>query len=133
LLLAALRDVLEDINIMQRGSNITPERLRLDFSFPRKLTEQEIKKIEDLVNKQIKKSCEIQREVMSPAEAKKQGAVGVFDKKYGDKISVYSIKDFSKEICAGPHVTNTCELGKFKILKQESSGSGVRRIKAIVE
>jgi alanyl-tRNA synthetase len=133
LLLAALRDVLEDINIMQKGSNITPERLRLDFSFPRKLTEDEVKKIEDLVNKQIQKSCEVCREVMTPAEAKKQGAVGVFDKKYGDKVSVYSVKGFSKEICAGPHVANTCELGKFKIIKQESSGSGVRRVKAVLE
>ncbi len=133
LLLAALRKVLKDKNIIQRGSNITPERLRLDFSFPRKLTEQEIKKTEDLINSLIKKSCEVCREVMSPTEAKKQGALGIFDKKYGDKVSVYTINGFSKEICAGPHVTNTCELGKFKITKQESSGSGVRRVKAVLE
>ena len=133
LLLAALRKVLKDNDIMQKGSNITPERLRLDFSFPRKLTEQEIQKTEDLVNSIIKKSCEVCREVMSPAQAKKQGALGAFDKKYGNKVSVYTIKEFSKEICAGPHVKNTCELEKFKITKQESSGSGVRRIKAILE
>jgi alanyl-tRNA synthetase len=132
LLLAALRKVLKNNNIIQKGSNITAERLRLDFSFSRKLTEQEIKKVEDLVNSQIKKSCEICREEMSPQEAKKKGAVGVFDKKYGEKVSVYSIKDFSKEICAGPHVANTSELGKFKILKQESSSAGVRRVKAIL-
>jgi len=133
LLLAALRIVLKDKDIIQKGSNITAERLRLDFSFPRKLTEQEIQKIEDLVNKQIKKSCEVCREVMSPTEARKKGAVGIFDKKYGDKVSVYTIKGFSKEICAGPHIANTCELGKFKITKQESSGAGVRRVKAILQ
>ncbi len=133
LLLAALRKVLKDDSIIQKGSNITAERLRLDFSFSRKLTEQEIKKVEDLVNSQIKKSCEVCREEMSPQEAKKKGAVGVFDKKYGEKVSVYSVGDFSKEICAGPHVKNTCELGKFKIAKQESSSSGVRRIKAVLQ
>ena len=133
LLLAALRKVLKDNDIIQRGSNITAERLRLDFSFSRKLTEQEIKKVEELVNSQIKKSCEVCREEMSPQEAKKKGAVGVFDKKYGEKVSVYTIGEFSKEICAGPHVANTCELGKFKITKQESSSSGVRRIKAVLQ
>jgi alanyl-tRNA synthetase len=130
LLLAALRKVLKDNDIIQKGSNITAERLRLDFSFSRKLTEQEIKKVEDLINSQIKKSCEVCRKEMSLQEAKKKGAVGIFDKKYGAKVSVYSVGDFSKEICAGPHVTNTCELGKFKIIKQVSSGTGVRRIKA---
>ena len=132
LLLAALRKILKDNNIIQKGSNITAERLRLDFSFSRKLTESEIKKVEELVNSQIKKSCEIVRQEMSPTQAKKQGACGVFDKKYGDKVSVYSIGDFSKEICAGPHVKNTCELGKFKITKQESVGEGVRRIKGVL-
>ena len=133
LLLAALRIVLKDKNIIQKGSNINPERLRLDFSFPKKLTKQEIKKVENLVNAQIQKSCEVKREEMSPKEAKKKGALGIFDKKYGDKISVYTIGDFSKEICAGPHVKNTCKLGKFKIKKEESSSSGVRRIRAILE
>jgi len=133
LLLAALRKVLKNKNIIQKGSNITSERLRLDFSFPRKLTQQELKKTEDLVNKQIKKSIKIIRKEMSPEQAKYQGALGVFDEKYQDKVSVYSIGNFSKEICAGPHVKNTSELGKFKIKKQESSSSGVRRIKATLE
>ena len=130
LLLAALRIVLKDKNIFQKGSNIIPERLRLDFSFPRKLTKKELKKIEDLVNAQIQNSCEVIREEMSPKKAKEKGALGVFDKKYGEKVSVYTIKNFSKEICAGPHIKNTCELGYFKIKKEESSSAGVRRIKA---
>lgn len=130
LLLSALRIVLEDENIMQKGSNITSERLRIDFNFPRKLASEEIKKIEDLVNAQIQKSCEVKRAEMSPEEAKKKGAIGVFDKKYGEKVSVYTIEDFSKEICAGPHVKNTCEIGHFKIAKEEGSSSGIRRIKA---
>ena len=137
LLLAATRIVLKDKNIMQKGSNITPERLRLDFNFPRKLTEEELKQIENLVNKQIEKSCKVIREEMSPAEAKKKGAIGVFDEKYGDKVSVYTIgekgKEFSKEICAGPHIDNIGKLGKFKIIKEESISAGVRRIKAILE
>ena len=133
LLLSALRNVLKDKNIIQKGSNITPERLRFDFNFPRKLTKEEIKKIEDSVNAQIQKSCEVTRKEMSPIQAKKKGAMGIFDKKYGEKVSVYTIGDFSKEICAGPHVKNTCELGNFKIIKEESSSSGVRRIKAILE
>ena len=130
LLLSAIRIVLKDQNIIQKGSNITSERLRLDFNFPRKLTDEEIKKIEDLVNAQIQKSCEVKREEMSPQEAKKKGARGSFDEKYGEKVSVYTIGDFSSEICTGPHVKNTCEIGKFKITKEESSSSGVRRIKA---
>ena len=133
LLMEALRKVLKDESIMQKGSNITPERLRIDFNFPRKLTDEEIKEVENLVNKQIKLSCKVSREEMSPQEAKKKGAIGVFDDKYGNVVSVYTIGDFSKEICTGPHVKNTCELGKFKIQKEESSSSGVRRIKAILE
>jgi len=118
---------------MQKGSNITAERLRLDFSFPRKLTDSEIKDAESLVNAQIQSSCEVIREEMPTEDAKKNGATGVFDKKYGEKVSVYSIGDFSKEICAGPHVKNTRELGRFKITKEESVAAGVRRIKAILE
>jgi alanyl-tRNA synthetase len=131
--LQALRDVLDDENIIQKGSNITAERLRLDFSFSRKLSKKEIKEVEDLVNAQIQKSCEVVREEMSPKEARKKGALGVFDSKYAERVSVYTIGDFSKEICAGPHVENLCELGKFKIKKEESSSSGVRRIKATLE
>ncbi len=133
LLLESLKIILKDKNIIQKGSNITSERLRLDFSFPRKLTKEEIKEVEDLVNTQIQNSCEVIREEMSPEQARKKGACGIFDKKYGDKVSVYSIGDFSREICAGPHVKNTCELGHFKIKKQESSSAGVRRIKAVLE
>ena len=133
LLLTALRKVLKDENIIQKGSNITSERLRLDFSFPRKLTEDEVKKVEALVNSEIKKEHKVTKQEMSPPEAKKSGALGTFEEKYGDKISVYSIGDFSKEICAGPHVKNTKELGKFKIIKEESVGAGARRIKAILK
>ncbi|MBI2047266.1 alanine--tRNA ligase [Candidatus Pacearchaeota archaeon] len=133
LLLAALRVVLKDESIMQKGSNITAERLRFDFSFPRKLAGKEIKEIEELVNAQAQKSCEVTREEMPPQEARKKGAIGVFDKRYGEKVSVYSIGSFSKEICAGPHVKNTCELGRFKIIKEEAVAAGIRRIKAVLE
>ena len=133
LLLASLRTILKNNEIMQKGSNITAERLRLDFSFSRKLSEKEIQDIEDLVNAQIQKSCEVIREEMSPEKAKSKGALGAFEKKYGEQVSVYSIGNFSKEICAGPHVKNTYELGHFKIIKEESSSSGVRRIRAVLE
>jgi len=133
LLLAALRIILKDKNIIQKGSNITAKRLRFDFSFPRKLTEQELKQIEDLVNSQIQKSYEVVRQEMPLKQAKQKGIQGTFENKYGDKVSVYTIGKFSSEICAGPHATNTSQLGKFKILKEESSSSGVRRIKGILE
>ncbi|MEM4605976.1 MAG: alanine--tRNA ligase, partial [Candidatus Pacearchaeota archaeon] len=133
LLNEALRVVLNDKNIHQKGSNITPERLRFDFNFPRKLTEEELKKVEDLVNKKIEEGLEVYWKEMSLEEAKKIGAQGVFESKYGDEVKVYFIGDFSKEICAGPHVSNTKELGKFKIVKEESSSAGVRRIKAVLK
>ena len=133
LLLAAIRKIFQDDSIHQKGSNITPERLRFDFNFPRKLTDEELKSIEDEVNKNIRKGCEVIREEMSLEEAKKKGISGVFEHKYGEIVSVYTIGECSKEICTGPHVKNTCELGKFKITKEESSSSGVRRIKAILE
>ncbi len=133
LLLAAIRKIFKDDSIHQKGSNITPERLRFDFNFPRKLTDEELKLIEDEVNKNIRKGCEVIREEMSLEEAKKKGISGVFEHKYGEIVSVYTIADCSKEICTGPHVKNTCELGKFKIIKEESSSSGVRRIKATLE
>jgi len=132
LLLGALRKILNDKNIIQKGSNITPERLRLDFSYHKKLTEDELKKVENLVNKQIQNSQKITKEEMSPEEAKKAGALGNFKEKYPDIVSVYSIGNFSKEICAGPHVTNTQELRQFKIVKEEASSEGVRRIKAVI-
>ncbi len=133
LLNEALRRVLKDPNIMQKGSNITPERLRFDFNFPRKLTPEEKQAVEDLVNEVIQKELPVKREEMGVDEAKKAGAQGIFDSKYGEKVSVYSVGDFSKEICAGPHVKNTKELGHFKIKKEESSAAGIRRIKAILE
>ncbi len=133
LLLAAIRKIFNDDSIHQKGSNITPERLRFDFNFPRKLTDQEIKAIEDEVNNNIKKRGEVIREEMPLKEAKKKGISGVFENKYGEIVSVYTIGDCSQEICTGPHVKNTYELGKFKITKEESSSSGVRRIKAILE
>ena len=132
LLNAALKIVLNDKTIMQRGSNITPERLRFDFSFPRPMTPEEIQAVEDLVNEEIKKNQDVILEEMSVADAKAQGAVGVFDSKYGEVVKVYTV-GISKEICGGPHAKNTSELGHFKILKEQSSSAGVRRIKAILE
>ena len=132
LLHTALRKVLGD-NVQQKGSNITPDRLRFDFSFDRKMTDIEKKKVENLVNGAISKKLDVSSEEMSPVKAKKSGALGFFGEKYGDVVSVYTVKGFSKEICTGPHVKNTSELGKFKIKKEESSSSGVRRIKGVLE
>ena len=132
LLLAALRKVLGD-QIYQKGSNITSERLRLDFSYSQKLSLEEIKQIQDLVNQQIKNKIEVKQQEMSLDEAKKENAMGVFEHKYADKVKVYTINDFSKEICGGPHVKNTGELGHFKITKEEAVAAGIRRIKAILE
>ena len=132
LLNEALRKVISK-DIMQKGSNITPERLRFDFNFDRKLTAEEIKKVEDLVNREIKEARPVKKEEMSVEEAKKMRAQGVFEHKYAGRVSVYSVGDFSVEICGGPHVKNTEELGKFKIIKEESSAAGVRRIKAVLE
>ena len=133
LLNQALREVLKKPDIFQRGSNITPERARFDFNFDRKLTDKEKQAVEDWVNKQIKKNLPVKIKEMSVAEAKKSGAQGVFESKYGDKVKVYSIGNISTEICAGPHINNTSELGKFKIKKEESSSAGVRRIKGVLE
>jgi len=133
LLNQALRVVLKNKNIQQKGSNITSERLRFDFNFDRKLTDEELKEVEELVNEKIKEKIPIVCKYMSPKQAKEKGAQGVFDEKYSENVSVYSAGDFSKEICAGPHVKNTRELGKFKIIKEESSAAGIRRIKAILE
>ena len=133
LLLSAIRKILKDENINQKGSNITQERLRLDFSFSRKLTDEEVKKIEDLVNEKINESINVIKEEMPLDDAKKQGALGIFEEKYGKKVSVYTIGNFSKEICTGPHVKNTSELGHFKIIKEESCGAGTRRIRAVLE
>ncbi len=139
LLNEALREIVNK-DIRQKGSNITPERLRFDFNIDRKLTPEEIKKVEEWVNEKIKQALEVKREEMDLKDALKSGAQGEFGMKYPDKVSVYTILNktdsrgfVSREICTGPHVKNTRELGKFKILKEESSSAGVRRIKAIVE
>lgn len=129
----ALRRVLKDDNISQRGSNINPERLRYDFSFDRKLTDEEKKNVEDEVNRVIGLGIDVKREEMNLKDALESGARGEFGAKYPSKVSVYSIDDYSKEICMGPHVKNTSELGRFRIKKEESSSAGVRRIKAVLE
>ena len=131
LLHQALRIVLGE-HVKQSGSNITEERLRFDFTHPQKMTKEEIKEVEDLVNEQIKRDLKVTCEEMSYDEAKKSGAIGLFTNKYGDKVKVYTIGDFSKEICGGPHVTHTGDMGRFKIKKEESSSSGIRRIKAVL-
>ena len=133
LLNAGLKVVLNDNNINQRGSNITSERLRFDFSFDRKLTPEEIKGVEDWVNKAIKSNAKVEMQEMTLEEAKLQGAVGVFDNKYGERVKVYTMGKYSKEICGGPHAEYLGELKKFKIIKEEASSAGVRRIKAIIE
>ncbi|MCI6634161.1 MAG: alanine--tRNA ligase-related protein, partial [Clostridiales bacterium] len=133
LLQAALRKVLNDSTISQRGSNITAERLRFDFSFGRKLTKEELQQVEDQVNEWIQAKAPITCEEMTVDEARAQGAVGLFGDKYGERVKVYTMGTFSKEICGGPHAGNTGELGHFKIKKEEASSSGVRRIKAVLE
>lgn len=132
LLNAALKVVLHDDTIQQKGSNITSERLRFDFNFPRPLTAEEIAQVEKVVNDEIAKDSEIKLEEMSVEDAKNAGAIGVFDNRYGDVVKVYTI-GFSKEICGGPHAKRTGELGKFRIVKEQSSSAGVRRIKAVLE
>lgn len=136
LLLSALRKILGK-DVLQKGSNITAERLRFDFSCSEKLSEQQKQEIEKLVNQIIKRDLPVICEEMSLDEAKKQGALGVFEQRYGEKVKVYTIGEgqdlFSKEICAGPHIKHTGELGNFKIIKEESSGAGIRRIKAVLE
>ncbi len=132
LMLAALRQVLGK-GVAQKGSNITAERLRFDFSHGQKMTPEEIKQVEDIVNEKIKEDLPVVCEEMSLEEAKAKGAMGVFESKYGEKVKVYSIGSFSNEICGGPHVERTGILGKFKIIKEEASSAGVRRIKAALE
>ena len=131
LLHAALRRILGD-HVQQKGSNITQERLRFDFSHPQKVTPEQLKAVEDLVNEQIQKKMPITMEVMTLEEAKAQGALAFFTSKYGEKVKVYTMGDFSKEVCGGPHAENTGDLGKFVIKKEEASSAGVRRIKAVL-
>lgn len=131
LLHAALRKVLGD-EVAQKGSNITAERLRFDFSFGRKMTKEEIAEVERLVNEAIDAHAPIMCEEMTVPEAKAQGAIGLFTSKYGENVKVYTMGPYSKEICGGPHATNTGDLKSFKIQKEESSSAGVRRIKAVI-
>jgi alanyl-tRNA synthetase len=140
LLLAALRQVLSK-DVQQKGSNITEERLRFDFNWPEKLTPDQLLAIENLVNEKIKENIFVEIEELPLDEAKSSGASGVFDDRYGDKVKVYTVRNsstsseppFSREICGGPHVKSTGELGRFKIIKEESSSAGVRRIKAVLQ
>ena len=131
LLQAALRQVLGD-EVEQRGSNITAERLRFDFTFGRKVTKEELDQVEAIVNQAIQDDLPITYEEMTAEEAKNSGAIGLFGDRYGEVVRVYSAGDFSKEICGGPHVNSTGELGSFKIQKEGSSSAGVRRIRAVV-
>jgi alanyl-tRNA synthetase len=131
LLHAALRKVLGN-HVAQKGSNITAERLRFDFVHSEKMTPEQIVEVEKIVNEQIQKDLPVTLEELTVEEAKARGAIGLFESKYGEKVKMYSIGEFSKEICGGPHVTHTALLGKFKIQKEESSSAGVRRIKAVL-
>jgi alanyl-tRNA synthetase len=132
MLQAALRAILGE-HVLQKGSNITPERLRFDFSHPDKLTPDQITAVEDLVNEKIHEDLPVVKEIVSYQEGVKRGAIGVLEAKPGEEVSIYSIPGFSMEFCGGPHVTHTGELGQFKIVKEESVAAGIRRIKATVD
>ncbi len=132
LLHQALRQVLGE-EVHQVGSNITPERLRFDFTYPEKLTLQQIKQVEDLVNQQISHDLAVKMEMMTLDKAKKKGALAFFTDKYGEKVKVYSIGDFSQEVCGGPHVDSLGEIGSVKIIKEEAVGAGRRRIYARIK
>lgn len=131
LLHGALRKVL-GVEVYQRGSNITAERLRFDFSFGRKMTKEELEQVSAIVNEAISKKIDVILEEMAPEKAYEQGAIGVFGSKYGEMVKVYTIPGYSKEICGGPHAGNTGDLISFQILKEEASSAGVRRIKAVI-
>lgn len=132
LLHQALRDVLGD-HVYQTGSNITPERIRFDFSHGEKLTNEQIHKVEGVVNQKIKENLPVKKELINQEEADQQGAIGLFREKYGDKVSIYKIGDYSIEYCGGPHVAHTAQVGTFKIIKEEALGAGTRRIRAILK
>ena len=131
LLQAALRKVL-GTHVEQRGSNITAERLRFDFSHEEKMTPEQLREVEALVNRAIERKLPVVCEEMDIEDARKSGAMGLFENKYADRVKVYTMGDVSKEICGGPHAANTGDLGTFRILKEESSSRGVRRIKAVL-
>ncbi len=132
LLHAALRQVLGD-HVQQKGSNITPERLRFDFTHPEKMTPGQLAEVERIVNEQIDRNLPVTMETMTIEEARAGGAIALFSAKYGEQVKVYSAGDFSKEVCGGPHAKSTGELGHFRIQKEESSSAGVRRIRAVLE
>jgi alanyl-tRNA synthetase len=132
LLHKALRSVL-GTHVEQRGSNITSDRMRFDFSHPQKMTPEEVLRVEGIVNDAIARDLPVHYEEMTVDEAKARGAIGLFEDRYGDKIKVYVVGDFSTEICGGPHVGHTAQIGRFKIVKEEASSAGVRRIKAVLE
>lgn len=131
LLHQSLRDVLGN-KVHQTGSNITADRIRFDFNFEKKLTDEELKKVENIVNEKIKENLPVHFEMLPFEKAKEIGAIGLFDEKYNDKVKVYFIGDYSKELCGGPHVDFTGRLKTFKIIKQESIGHGQKRIYALV-
>ena len=131
LLQQALVNVLGD-HVAQKGSNITAERMRFDFTHPQPMTKEEIQQVEDIVNEQIKKDLPVTMEIMDLEDAKNSGARALFGEKYESKVKVYSIGDFSKEVCGGPHVEHTGLIGTFKIAKEQSSSAGVRRIRAVI-
>ena len=132
LLHQALRTVLGD-HVGQKGSNITPERLRFDFTHGAPMTKEELQQVEDIVNSVIERDLPVSYETMTVEDAKAQGAIAFFDSKYGEQVKVYSVGDFSKEVCGGPHVEHTGTMGHFKIKKEQSSSAGVRRIKAVLQ
>ena len=132
IMLAGLKKMFGD-DVVQKGSNITNERMRFDFNLDHKMTDEEIKQLEKFVNDTIARGLDVTCKEMTLDEARKFGAHGVFDSKYGEKVKVYIIGDVDKQICGGPHVKNTSELGKFRIVKEESSSAGIRRIKAVLE
>lgn len=137
LLHKALRDVL-GTDVWQKGSNITAERTRFDFTYPQKMTDEQKTKVEDLVNKWIAQDAEMKQEMMPLEKARELGAIGLFGEKYADTVSIYTATDkdgnvISREFCGGPHVEHTGLVGKFKIVKEEAISSGVRRIKAVIE
>ena len=131
LLHKALKVVLGD-HVAQKGSNITADRMRFDFSHPAPMTKEEVQRVEDMVNQQIKRDLPVSMEIMDLEEAKNSGATALFGEKYEDRVKVYTIGDFSKEVCGGPHVEHTGLIGTFKIQKEQSSSAGVRRIRAVI-
>jgi alanyl-tRNA synthetase len=120
-------------HVKQKGSNITPERLRFDFNYADKMTDEQVRQVEALVNDAIRRNLTVAMEVMTLEQAQGTGATALFAGKYSEEVKVFTMGDFSKEVCGGPHVKNTSELGRFRILKEESSSAGVRRIRAVLE